>query len=96
MQPLGFPPHLLTQFLVQCRKRLIHEQQARVIDDRPRQGDTLLLAAESWLGIRLPKPASRTLSRARSASARRTGRLMPRIFSGKATLSSTDKCGNKV
>lgn len=37
--------YLLAQLLVERRKRLVHQQDRRVIGQRPGQGDALLLAA---------------------------------------------------
>jgi hypothetical protein len=38
------------QFLVKCRCRLIEEQPIRLVENRPRDGQTLLLAARKALG----------------------------------------------
>ena len=51
MKALDFGLHLLAQVLVECGERLVEQQQLRLEDDRPRQGDALLLAAADlrWL-----------------------------------------------
>ena len=43
--PLQLELHLLAQLQVERAERLVEEQHARAVDERPRQGDALLLAA---------------------------------------------------
>ena len=45
LNPLQLVLHLLAQLQVKCRQRLVEQQHLRLIDQRPRDRDTLLLSA---------------------------------------------------
>ncbi len=45
MQLTQFVLQVFAQFLVQCAQRLVHQQDARLVNQRPGDGDPLLLAA---------------------------------------------------
>ena len=49
LQPLQLELHGPAQLLVECRQRLVEQQQARALDQGPRQRDALLLAARQLL-----------------------------------------------
>lgn len=57
--------HTHPELCVQIGQRLVKQQHARFQYQRPCQGDTLLLTAESWFVIRASMPDSSTSSRMR-------------------------------
>ena len=52
LQALQLHLHLLPQLEIQCAQGFIQQQDAGVIDEGPRKGDPLALAAESCAGLR--------------------------------------------
>ena len=87
----------VAQVLVERRQRLVEQQHARVGGQHPRQRHPLLLAA-GQLG-RQPLAVARQLDqRQHLVDPRRDGRLLPTRLtdSPKATLSATDRCGNRA
>jgi hypothetical protein len=53
MEADEFAPHLNPEFGIEVRERLIEQEDLRVPDDRPAQGDPLALAARKlgWLSL---------------------------------------------
>ena len=49
--------HLLAQVGVQVRQRLVEQQGVRPDDDRPREGNPLLLTAAELMWVALLEPA---------------------------------------
>ena len=54
--------HLLAQLEVQRPQRFVQQQDARLVDEGPGDGDALALAAGELPGLRLPTPGRRTSS----------------------------------
>ena len=55
LQRFQFVLHLLAQLVIQCRKRLIEQQQTRFVDHRAGDGHALLLAAGELVRFALGK-----------------------------------------
>ena len=47
--------HLLARQRVECAERLVHQQQWRVVDQRPRDGHALAHAAREFVGVAIGK-----------------------------------------
>ena len=88
-------PSSSARLLVERRERLVHQQDARLRRERPRDGDALAHAARQLrriapLEAARGRPASTKCARA----SRRSALATPAISSGNATLSSTVRHGN--
>ena len=46
----------LAELQIECSERLVEQQHPRHVDERPRERDTLLLAARQLPGLRPPYP----------------------------------------
>ena len=51
MEPTDLKAHLEAELRIEIRERLVHEDERRLGDDRPRERDALLLAARQLSGI---------------------------------------------
>ena len=89
--------HLLAELEIERAERLVEQQHLRVVDERARERDALLLAAGQLLRLSLPAAGEidelEHLEHARRGS-RPSAR--PRRSSPKATLSKIDMCGNSA
>jgi hypothetical protein len=74
-------------------KRLVEEQDLRLMRERARERDPLLLAARELPGIRPPSPVSPTSSSSSSRRRRRSSALIFRIRSANSMFCATDMCG---
>ena len=97
MKALDLHLQLLAQPLVERAQRLVHQQRMRLEDQRPGEGDALLLAAGELVGTRLASPPSSTTSERLLHPLGNVG--LGRSCggaSGKATLSQTFMCGKSA
>ena len=88
--------HLLAELQVERAERLVEQEDARVVDERARERDALLLAARELLRLALPRTLEADelehLGDAPFSSAFGT----PFRSSPKPTLSSIDMCGKSA
>ena len=89
--------HLLAQLEVERAERLVEQQHRGFVDERPGQRDALLLAARELAGpalapCRRARPARGSAAPARVISP--SGSFLRRRPN--ATLSHTDRCGNRA
>ena len=97
LDPLELELHRLAQLEVECGERFVEQQGAGQVDERPGQGDALLLAAGQLVRAALGELAEADdvehLHRA-PASLAATAPSWPAVRT--PTLSSTDMCGNRA
>ena len=96
LDPLQLELHLLAELEVERPERLVEEEDARVVDDRPGESDALLLAAGQLR--RLALLASREVDELEHLADARADLAfaIPRRSSPNATLSAIVMCGNSA
>ena len=57
LQELQLDLHLLSELSIQCPERLVQQQQARTVHERPCQRHALLLATRHLAGLAVRQPA---------------------------------------
>ena len=95
LQLLELELHGFAQLGVERAERFVEQQHGGLVDQRPRQGDALLLAARQLARL---APRSSCPSRPSRATRRRAASRRPATrflrFRPKATFSQTFRCGN--
>ena len=83
-------PHLLAKLLVERGQRLVEQQHARRVHERPRQRRTLLHAPGQLTRPPTPSPARRTSASASPTRRRISASATRRSRNPNATFSNTD------
>ncbi len=96
LQRFQFVLHLLAQLVIQCRKRLIEQQQTRFVDHRAGDGHALLLAAGELVRFALGKRLQLHHFKASITRGVISAAGVFCIRRPKATFSNTVICGNRA
>ena len=95
LDPLELDLHLPAQLEVERAERLVEQQHLGPVDERPGQGDPLLLAAGELRRLACAPAAPARPARASRSTCCSTS-LTPRRRRPKATFSKMSRCGNSA